>query len=33
VAISAIQPKSLNPLFEKIGEELEKDLNLLAIAN
>jgi GTPase len=33
VAISAIHPKSLQPLFEKIGEKIAKDLNLLAIAN
>lgn len=31
VPISAIQPKSLNPLFEKIGEKLTKDLNDLSI--
>lgn len=30
VAISAIQPKSLNPLFEKIGDKLAKDLNQFA---
>ena len=33
VAISAIHPKSLPPLFEKIGELLSRDLNLSAVAN
>ena len=33
VAISAIHPKSLQPLFKKIGEKLAKDLNLIAVAN
>ena len=33
VAISAIQPKTLNPLFEKIGEMLSRNLNLVAVAN
>jgi GTP-binding protein HflX len=32
VAISAIQPKSLKPLFEKIGEMLSRDLNEFAVA-
>lgn len=30
VAISAIQPKTLKPLFEKIGDKLAKDLNKFA---
>lgn len=30
VAISAIQPKSLSPLFEKIGEKIAKNLNNFA---
>lgn len=30
VAISAIQPKSLKPLFEKVGEKIAKDLNRFA---
>jgi GTPase len=33
VAISAIHPKSLPPLFKKIGELLSRNLNLLAVAN
>jgi GTPase len=33
VALSAIQPKSLTPLFDKIGELLARDLSQLAVAN
>lgn len=33
VAISAIEPKSFVCLFEKIGELLSRNLNLLAVAN
>jgi GTP-binding protein HflX len=33
VAISAIQPKSLPPLFEKIGEILSRNLNEFAVAS